>query len=50
MNVYDLIEALHRLPEDTVVVVRHELVGNEHEVNHVEYDEKHGVLILHEID
>ena len=48
MNVYELIEILYRLPEDAVVMVHHELVGDKHDVQRVEYDEKNSVLILHE--
>lgn len=48
MNVCDLIEILYRLPEDAVVMVHHELMGDKHEVQRVEYDEKNSVLILHE--
>lgn len=44
MTVLELKEQIEALPDDTVIKTRHDLVGYEHDVEGLEYDEKYHTL------
>ena len=55
MTVRELKEILDEFPEDALVMVKHELIGDEHYVEDVTYkerdyhDETHGVVWIREM-
>ena len=49
MTVQELIDYLEKMPKNALVMLRHDLVGNEHEAVVVEYDEKSNTATLWEI-
>lgn len=48
MTVQELIDYLEKMPKDASVMIRHELVGDEHDVQSASYDGT--TVMLREID
>ena len=49
MTVQELIDYLEKMPKDALVMLHHDLVGNEHEAVAVECDERGNTVTLLEI-
>ena len=50
MTVQELIDYLEKMPKDALIILRHDLVGNEHEAVSVEYNDRDNTATLREID
>ena len=50
MTVQELIDCLMRMPENASVIICHDLVGNEHEVVSVEYNDRNNTVLIREVD
>lgn len=49
MTANELINFLENMPKDALIILRHDLVGNEHEVVAVEYNERSNKATIREI-
>ena len=49
MSVKELMELLDGVPEDAEIMVRHELIGDEHSAARIEYDKNKNIVWIHEI-
>lgn len=49
MTVQELIDYLGKMPKDALVILRHDLVGNEHEAVSIEYNDRDNTATLREI-
>lgn len=50
MTVQELIDCLIGMPKNASVIIRHDLVGNEHEVVSVEYNDRNNTVLIREVD
>lgn len=50
MTVQELIDCLIGMPENASVIIRHDLVGNEHKVVSVEYNDRNNTVLIREVD
>lgn len=49
MTVKELIDCLEKMPKDALIILHHDLVGNEHEAISVEYNDRDNTATLREI-
>lgn len=50
MTKIELIQALSEFPDDAIVTIAHELIGDEHYLVRVEHEEDDNIIILHETE
>ena len=48
MTVKELMELIADMPSDAIVVLKHELVGDEHTAEALEYNPRRNVVVIHE--
>lgn len=48
MTVLELKRLLQRIPDNAIVIVKHDLIGDEHSAEKIEYDGKTNIVYIRE--
>lgn len=50
MTAQELIDCLMEMPKNASVIICHDLVGNEHEIVSVVYNDRNNTVLIREVD